>query len=49
MLRWFQALLPQEERFFELFARHSEIVVAGANALGRCWRAASAVAQHCRG
>lgn len=33
MLRWFQALLPREERFFDLFARHSEAVAAGAEAL----------------
>src|SRR5206468_8969763 len=33
MLRWFQALLPREERFFDLFARHSEAVLAGAKAL----------------
>jgi predicted phosphate transport protein (TIGR00153 family) len=33
MLGWFQALMPKEERFFELFARHSEVVVAGAKAL----------------
>jgi uncharacterized protein len=33
MLRWFYALLPKEERFFELFARHSEVVTAGAKAL----------------
>jgi len=33
MLRWFQALLPKEDRFFELFAAHSRIVVAGAQGL----------------
>jgi uncharacterized protein Yka (UPF0111/DUF47 family) len=33
MLRWFHALMPKEERFFELFARHSEAVLAGAIAL----------------
>jgi uncharacterized protein len=33
MMRWFQALLPREERFFDLFARHSEAVLAGAKAL----------------
>jgi predicted phosphate transport protein (TIGR00153 family) len=33
MMRWFQALMPKEERFFELFARHSEAVLAGAVAL----------------
>src|SRR5690242_5651550 len=33
MLRWFHALMPKEERFFELFAQHAEAVVAGATAL----------------
>jgi hypothetical protein len=33
MLRWFHALMPKEERFFDLFARHSRAVLAGAQAL----------------
>lgn len=33
MLRWFQALMPREDRFFRLFNRHAEIVVSGAEAL----------------
>jgi uncharacterized protein len=33
MLGWFHALMPKEQRFFELFAQHSEAVVAGAEAL----------------
>jgi len=33
MLGWFHALMPKEERFFQLFAQHSEAVVAGAQAL----------------
>jgi len=33
MLNWFHALLPREERFFELFARHAQAIVAGAEAL----------------
>src|SRR2546421_10334716 len=33
MLRWFRALLPREERFFDLFARHSQTVLQGALAL----------------
>ncbi len=33
MLSWFHALMPKEERFFELFARHSATVLAGAEAL----------------
>jgi predicted phosphate transport protein (TIGR00153 family) len=32
-MRWFNALLPKEERFFELFAQHSKTLVAGAEAL----------------
>ena len=33
MLRWFHALMPKEERFFDMFAQHSTAVVAGAVAL----------------
>src|ERR1700710_1574397 len=30
LMRWFRYFLPREERFFELFARHSQTVVQGA-------------------
>lgn len=33
MLSWFQALMPREERFFDLFERHAETLVAGSHAL----------------
>src|SRR4051794_16015522 len=33
MMGWFQALMPREDRFFDLFARHSRTLVAGAEAL----------------
>jgi predicted phosphate transport protein (TIGR00153 family) len=33
MLSWFQALMPKEARFFELFERHAETLVAGSRAL----------------
>jgi len=33
MMRWFRALLPKEERFFDLFDRHAQTVVQGAIAL----------------
>ncbi len=33
MLRWFHALMPKEERFFDLFAQHAQSIVAGAQAL----------------
>jgi predicted phosphate transport protein (TIGR00153 family) len=32
-MRWFHALMPKEEKFFDLFARHSQAVLAGAEAL----------------
>ncbi len=33
MLGWLQALMPREERFFQLFKKHATIVIAGAEAL----------------
>ena len=33
MLPWFRSLMPKEDRFFDLFERHSGLVVAGAEAL----------------
>jgi len=33
MLSWFQALMPKEGRFFELFRRHTETLVKGAESL----------------
>lgn len=46
MLGFLQKLLPREERFFELFARHSEAVVAGAEALRAMLEGGDAVARH---
>lgn len=33
MLGWFRKLLPHEDRFFDLFERHSRTVVSGAEAM----------------
>jgi len=33
MLRWFQALMPREDRFFALYNRHAETLVDGAKSL----------------
>lgn len=33
MLGWFRKLLPREDRFFDLFERHSRTVVSGAEAM----------------
>jgi uncharacterized protein len=48
MLRWFHALMPKEERFFELFARHSQAVLAGAEALRAMMEGGAAVERNCR-
>jgi predicted phosphate transport protein (TIGR00153 family) len=33
MLGWFRALMPKQERFFELFVQHAQLTLAGAEAL----------------
>lgn len=33
MFSWFQALMPREDRFFQLYNRHAETLVEGAKAL----------------
>lgn len=48
MLRWFHALMPREERFFDLFAQHSQAVLAGAQALRAMMEGDDAVARNCR-
>jgi predicted phosphate transport protein (TIGR00153 family) len=48
MLGWFQALMPKEERFFELFARHATIIVAGAEALRGLLQGGDGVEHYCR-
>lgn len=48
MLRWFQALLPKDDRFLDLFAAHSHAIVAGAHALRALLEGGDAVPQHCK-
>jgi predicted phosphate transport protein (TIGR00153 family) len=47
MLGWFRALMPKEERFFELFTRHAQVTLAGAEAL-RALLNGDDVPQYCR-
>ncbi len=35
MMQWFQAVMPREDRFFDLFNAHAKTVVDGADALRR--------------
>ena len=48
MLGWFQALMPKEERFFELFTRQSRLLVAGAEALRGLLQGGETVPHYCR-
>src|SRR4051812_19019236 len=48
MLSWFQALMPREDRFFDLFARHSQVIVAGAETLRHLLEGGSEVPRFCR-
>ncbi|GAC1328071.1 MAG: DUF47 domain-containing protein [Beijerinckiaceae bacterium] len=48
MLNWFRALLPKDDRFFDLFARHSQTLVAGASALQALLQGGDTVQQYAR-
>lgn len=47
MLGGFRALLPREDKFFDLFERHSRILVAGAEALQKLLAGGESVQRHC--
>jgi len=48
MLRWFQALMPREDRFFSLFNRHAQTLVDGAEALNTLLHGTAPVATAAR-
>jgi predicted phosphate transport protein (TIGR00153 family) len=48
MLHWFRAILPKEERFFDLFARHNKVVIQGALALQDMLTGGNDTLAHCR-
>ncbi len=48
MLKWFRALLPREERFFDLFALHSSIVLKGAESLQDMLQGGDETVVHCQ-
>ena len=48
MLGWFRALMPKEERFFDLFNRHAQVTLAGAEALRALLKGGDNVPQCCR-
>ena len=46
-MNWFQALLPKEGKFFDLFEAHSKTLVAGAASLRQLLEGGEAVPDHC--
>jgi uncharacterized protein Yka (UPF0111/DUF47 family) len=48
MLGWFRALMPKEERFFELFTHHARVTLAGAQALRALLKGDDDVLRCCR-
>lgn len=48
MLGWFQALMPKEGRFFDLFEKHAAIILAGAEALHGLLRGGDSVQDYCK-
>ncbi len=46
MFRWFRRLMPREEKFFDMFARHADAVVRGAEELREMLNGGDAVRRH---
>jgi hypothetical protein len=46
MLTWFQALMPKEGRFFDLFEQHAATLCAGARSLNSLLQGGAAVPEH---
>ena len=47
MPMWFQALMPKEERFFDLFNRHAHTIVEGSHALNALLHGGATVPDAC--
>jgi predicted phosphate transport protein (TIGR00153 family) len=46
MLRWFQALMPREDKFFDMFVRHADTITRGAVALRGVLQGGEGAAAH---
>lgn len=47
MLRFIRAIMPKEDRFFDMFERHAQILVAGADAMEKMLSGAEGIAASC--
>ena len=48
MFRWFQALMPKETRFFDLFTQHAKIIVACAGELRGLLQGGDKIEHYCK-
>jgi predicted phosphate transport protein (TIGR00153 family) len=48
MLNVFRAIMPKEDRFFDMFRRHADILVAGADTMVAMFSGEESVAESCR-
>ncbi len=48
MLRFIRAIMPKEDRFFDMFERHAQILVAGADAMARMLDGSEEIAASCK-
>lgn len=48
MLGWFRALMPREDRFFDMFERHSRTLIVAAEALQSVLQGGPAVPRYCQ-
>jgi predicted phosphate transport protein (TIGR00153 family) len=47
MLKWFHVLMPREERFFDMFEKHAQTLVAGSHALRQLLEGGEGADQAC--
>ncbi|MGD0763634.1 MAG: DUF47 domain-containing protein [Roseiarcus sp.] len=47
-MKWFQKILPREDKFFDLFESHAKILVDGADALHKLLQGGEDAARYCR-
>jgi len=48
MLRFIRAIMPKEDRFFDMFERQALVLIAGAEALGQLFDGGDGIAESCR-
>jgi uncharacterized protein Yka (UPF0111/DUF47 family)/8-oxo-dGTP pyrophosphatase MutT (NUDIX family) len=48
MLKFVRKIMPREDRFFDMFERHAQILVAGADAMIRLFSGTESIAESCR-